>query len=319
MKKSFTLVAAAVCALAANAQQVEVWTTAESLEALGLSSDASEITEGTVLASAACGTFGVAFTDNGKIMDISSNSVKSVIVNETEYALTKGTTGSANPQGIGIATPPTGGWVYRIDVVEDGYVTLFSKFSSNKAYYAFEGTAETEGALIGYDFGMVVDLGDGEQVYEYTLPGDSEFGYFSMDLPDADKYSDGTSMRWPEKIFLGADAADVKKNGFGFISFPVYKDAGTYLFCAQGSKANSNGFIFTAEKPERIIAVVPEKTDAETGTVTPGKQYVFRGTTGISSVTVDNVETPMYNVLGQPVDNNYKGLVIKNGRKFINR
>ena len=48
-------------------------------------------------------------------------------------------------------------------------------------------------------------------------------------------------------------------------------------------------------------------------------------TTGIEEVEADSllpddgVDGPMYNVYGQRVDENYRGLVIKNGRKFINK
>lgn len=44
---------------------------------------------------------------------------------------------------------------------------------------------------------------------------------------------------------------------------------------------------------------------------------------GVSDVTVDGAKldenAPMYNVLGHKVNSNYKGIVIQNGRKFINR
>lgn len=52
--------------------------------------------------------------------------------------------------------------------------------------------------------------------------------------------------------------------------------------------------------------------------------YAFEfveGTTGIKTVLtpVENENAPMYNVAGQQVDDNYKGVVVKNGKKFINK
>ncbi|MBR4925985.1 MAG: hypothetical protein IKZ61_09570 [Prevotella sp.] len=49
--------------------------------------------------------------------------------------------------------------------------------------------------------------------------------------------------------------------------------------------------------------------------------FIFEGsTTGIESITaVENENAPMYNVAGQLVDDNYKGVVVKNGKKFINK
>ena len=44
-------------------------------------------------------------------------------------------------------------------------------------------------------------------------------------------------------------------------------------------------------------------------------------TTGISSITVDGLDgnAPKYNVAGQRVDNDYKGVVIQKGKKFIKK
>ena len=47
------------------------------------------------------------------------------------------------------------------------------------------------------------------------------------------------------------------------------------------------------------------------GTLTEG------GSTGIDNVVVENENAPVYNVAGQVVGNDYKGLVIKNGKKFV--
>ncbi|MDE5915640.1 MAG: hypothetical protein K2G71_03590, partial [Duncaniella sp.] len=52
--------------------------------------------------------------------------------------------------------------------------------------------------------------------------------------------------------------------------------------------------------------------------------YGYNGdsqTSGISDVIIDaNPQSDViYNVLGQKVDENYKGLVIKNGKKYIQR
>jgi hypothetical protein len=49
---------------------------------------------------------------------------------------------------------------------------------------------------------------------------------------------------------------------------------------------------------------------------------VTQGTvTGISvtTKTVKNVETPAYNLAGQRVNKNFKGLVVKDGAKFLNK
>ena len=48
------------------------------------------------------------------------------------------------------------------------------------------------------------------------------------------------------------------------------------------------------------------------------KIYLVKSTAGINAVQVSNIENgALYNVAGQRVDENYKGLVIKNGKKYI--
>lgn len=51
--------------------------------------------------------------------------------------------------------------------------------------------------------------------------------------------------------------------------------------------------------------------------------FAFGGeTTGISNVSangIDEEETPLFNLAGQRVDKSYKGVVVKNGKKFVNK
>ena len=56
------------------------------------------------------------------------------------------------------------------------------------------------------------------------------------------------------------------------------------------------------------LTLAPEETDPGLG-----------DPTGIEEVETTTVETPAYNIAGQRVANSAKGLVIKNGKKFIVR
>jgi len=50
--------------------------------------------------------------------------------------------------------------------------------------------------------------------------------------------------------------------------------------------------------------------------------FQFTATTGIETVKTQkafNADAPMYNMAGQKVDKSYKGIVIQNGRKFVNK
>lgn len=53
-----------------------------------------------------------------------------------------------------------------------------------------------------------------------------------------------------------------------------------------------------------------------------GIEFTPAGQSGISNIIADetlNPDAPMYNVLGQRVSKEYKGIVIQNGKKFINK
>ena len=78
----------------------------------------------------------------------------------------------------------------------------------------------------------------------------------------------------------------------GYVSFPVKAGQSYYLFNPK-SQVGLYGFEFTAA-----------------------------GQSGISNIIADetlNPDAPMYNVLGQRVSKEYKGIVIQNGKKFINK
>lgn len=83
-----------------------------------------------------------------------------------------------------------------------------------------------------------------------------------------------------------------------------------------GSKDDENITPFTVtEGPKTLIINMNE--DGNGGNV----DLSYNPTTGVEEVTVMPVVTDgrMYNLMGQPVDENYRGIVIKDGKKFINR
>ena len=55
--------------------------------------------------------------------------------------------------------------------------------------------------------------------------------------------------------------------------------------------------------------------------VTNSSVYSLNGVvSGVSNITVDeNVDAPAYNVAGQRVNDAYKGIVVKNGKKYLNK
>ncbi len=87
------------------------------------------------------------------------------------------------------------------------------------------------------------------------------------------------------------DDNKVSDKFYGKITLAVAKNTSYYVFC-NGSKLGFYGYEFT-----------------------PGD------TNGISNVNaaVAGDNAPMYNLAGQKVGNDFKGIVVKNGKKFVNK
>jgi len=214
---------------------------------------------------------------------------------------------------------PVSGGYFVFDVHADGYLYVVHKANSSKPYTVFENgnclaytfAAADEGALLGYE----------NNVYNYTILSDSEYGYITTAGFTTDKGVTYTSMPLPEQIAAGWDGTSewtkVGAGGLSVIKFPVYKDC-KYIVNANGSKMTASGFLFeTTGKANAYYTKTNETTGVETtyNLLTNGKP------TGISEVneaakqSVNNGKT--YNLAGQEVDSNYSGVVIKDGKKSI--
>ena len=81
----------------------------------------------------------------------------------------------------------------------------------------------------------------------------------------------------------------------------------------------SDHYTYTAYDAEMVESVVSDETNGAGATLTieEGEKY----TTGIQAIqeTSHNANSPFYNLSGQRVGDDYKGVVIQNGRKFIKR
>lgn len=249
------------------------------------------------------------------------NGFKTVIVNGESINLVTGIGGSTNGKGD-FATSPTG-WIYNLEVKADGWMIVPSKISSNKNFLVYEGKAGEDPMPVAYTLGMDIQSADYPDIHEvvFTLPGD-ELGYVNLEAPDIDKYTfGGNTVAWPIRIATQDPEAVSAGNGTGVIAFKVYAEAGNYMVLATGSKMNTCGYIFVSCNPDEttpsvsVYAETAKDTEAE-------RTVVVMGDGGsISGVAADEVDVnaPVYNVLGQPVSKDAKGLLIQNGRKFYNR
>lgn len=303
MKKVF-LLAAVAFATSANAQVVQF-----DSEGLGMTDTAAEFAAETALGSNDAIDAYIAFTDNYKASNIKNNDYNVVKIGGNEVQTKGGMQGSNNPKDVNGNSPagnvaegtapavPVSGCVYGLKAKADGIVYVVAKLSSNKAYTVFE-----DGAAIGYKAAMEANnaaFADGKLFVE--VKGEGEYNLVT------------TAIDQLEHIATGDPASEIKVNGLGVIWFPVY-NGGTYLFNACGSKASVSGMYFATAEQD----VVVEGTDSEA----PKAAFTIFSVdpAGISSVAAAKAQNArMYNLAGQEVGKNFKGIVVVNGKKFMNK
>ena len=328
MKKNLLLLAALAATMGASAQSNYCFM---DMGALGYDGSA-DIPEGTILCQDDNGTLSLFITEPLKTFTPSKAPYEYVAVAGGEaQKIVAGTTGNNNPKGQSMSNLPTSGLVYKFTTTKSGFLTVLTKMNSNKNYWVFRGTQ----SFAPYRLGMVLDNGS---TIEYVIPHNE---YDELDEASADFAKYFGEGNGPVVPYIAAGLEANAGEGSGFISLPVIADPtmpDEIYFWAQGSKMACDGFIFTPtaegeefsslEKCPQVVFSGVEKVNGETGEVTPAPTpvtfegyTVAGGSSAIEDIIVDgeNENAPMFNVLGQQVDASYKGLVIKNGKKFINR
>lgn len=344
MKKSILFAAILAVSLSATAQnEIGVINTTD----LGITETAKPITAGTILAQTDNVTMSAAYDDNYKTVTVngpklSNQSMKYFIADGVQlFSDDTGIQGATNPNDANGGVPsttllkPAKGCVYQFDVKTDGTLYIFFKASSNKSYTIFE-----EGNAVGYTYSQLAES-PLPSVYGYTIKGDTEYNYL-----ETSTYPNG--VLWPEQIYaglltnesstialgdnypLGTTLNDwltisgdktkkISKNGCAVIKVNVYEGL-KYLFNANGSKASVRGFYFVPGDEnvtsQPTITVKNDNGDEETLLVNGG---VVDGLRNIKGNVRVNTHKPIYNLNGQQVNGSYKGIVIQNGHKFINR
>ena len=252
----------------------------------------------------------LAFTDSYKASNIKNNDYNVVKIGGNEVLTKGGMQGNTNPKDVNGNSPagnvaegtapsvPVSGCVYGITAKADGIVYVVAKLSSNKAYTVFE-----DGAAIGYKAAMEANnaaFPDSKLFVE--VKGEGEYNLVK------------TAIDQLEHIATGDPASEIKVNGLGVIWFPVY-NGGKYLFNACGSKASVSGMYFATAEQD----VVVEGTDSEA----PKDAFTIytAGADGIANVaaTAKAENARMFNLAGQEVGKNFKGIVVVNGKKFMNK
>lgn len=320
MKKIFTLAAMAAVVLSASAQTESAFMNAQEL--LGNPEDPKakvSLTSGTEMCKSASVTMKAAWDDSYILQGLASetDAANKVVIDGVTYDAPQGVQGQSNPKPADLLSGGQNtGAVFEFDVTQDGILYVFGKLTGNKSYYVWEGDVKNgQGMPVAFTM-FAQPVAEGSAAVKYTLPGD-ENGYYVV----GSGYDNATGYATASlccDVFAGdalaslPEGTDVTKswgtrwtagNALGVVAFPVYKDAEKYFVNACGSKMTSDGFVF-----------VPGATTISAVTFSKG------GETGISNAVAEkaNVNAPIYNLAGQRVNANFKGIAIQNGKKFVN-
>ena len=318
MKKLFTFAAMVAITMSASAQTESAFLDAEALLGADAAATPVSVNAETVFCSTSNVTMKAAWGDTYKIVSLTAetDAANKVIIDGVTYDMPTGTHGQTNPNPSDLKNGgQNSGAVFKFDVKADGVLYVFGKLTGNKSYYVWGGDVKNaQGKPVAYTMQAQPVKGVDHPV-GYTLPGDA-LGYYVI----GNGYDNGTAMATASLCVdvynnkpWGAEVTDPTKswgtiwikdagNALGVIAFPVYKDAATYFVNACGSKITCNGFVF-----------VP-------GVTTIGNISFAGAGTGINGITVDgadNANAPVYNLAGQRVSKDAKGILIQNGKKFI--
>ncbi len=296
MKKILLSAVALVAAMSMNAQVFQM-----NGEAQGLSSDLSDVAAGKSWG-AIDGAVDIsnAFATQHKVVDCKNNDYIKALIDGNEILTTGGVQGNDNPKDADggnpalTLKPAVSGAVIQLDAKKDGWIYIVAKLSTNKQYMVFE-----EGSPIGYKIAMEVkDDRISSSVLNLEIKGEGEFNY----IPE------GRQVQWVIREYLNDAEATTAGNGLGVLYFPVAKDC-KYLAHATGSKISWSGIYFSENEAASI------KVAKEDGT----EFSILADPASVKNIKVDAQNGAAYNAAGQQVGAGYKGLVIKDGKKFFQK
>lgn len=291
MKKILLSAMALVATMSVNAQEIGVI----DAEALGLSSDAVVVPAGTKLIE----TESVVLTltdlndQECKATGLSKNNVK---VNGQDFGSTSGIQGNTNGPGTAASegTFPTQGCIYHFVPNKDGYLYVIHKASANKNYVVFEEKTRIPYIFASQDGGYDLNAIEGATVTN----------------------AEGITTIAPAYAITQAQqiiGEDGKGAGTCAIKFQVFEGL-DYDVLATGSKMTLAGFVFDTTGDATITL-----EDDDTNITLLDKGQLPGAETAVKAVKAVAEDGAAYNAAGQQVSASFKGLVIKNGKKFIQK
>ncbi len=300
MKKTLTLFAAAISCGIASAQTESAFVKESDFESTG-----TAVTAGTVLCKSENVSMKAAFDETYKPLGLiaETDAYNAFTIGDESFYLSKGIQGAANAKEVNLKELPKKGSVFQFDIAESGALYAFAKLNSEKQYYVMNVKDGGEFAVVGYSISAF--SADGATNYAFTMPDAEDPGFNNYTASASGKKFNSLATCYQEATGNPVFSGDVK----GVIAFPV--SAGTYYVYAGGSKIVSDGFVFV--KGATAVATVTTATVAE-----PDPEPETPAT-AVKNVTISSLDSnaPIYNLLGQRVQNGYKGICIQNGKKFM--
>ena len=295
MKKILLSAVALVAAMNVNAQVFQM-----NAENFGITADGVAVEAGKQWADVDFATISNPFATNHKLVDCKNNDYDKVTIDGNDIVTSNGVQGQDNPKDADggnpalTLKPATSGAVIQINPKKDGWIYVVAKLSTNKQYVVF-----VEGLAMGYKIAME--------------NADARFaGKINLEIKGEGEYNlipEGTQIQWVVREALGDAEAATAGNGLGVLYFRAMKDM-KYFAHATGSKISWSGIYFSATEAASV------KVAKEDGT----EFVLVGGGTGIASVkAAANNDAVAYNLAGQKVGADFKGIVVKNGVKFVNK
>ena len=328
MKNVLLLMGAAMASLSINAQSYCYFPASEVAQGLN-SSAVSEVSAGAVFGTVGDITITAGADDSYKLVSLGSPKVNADLSYtkisfdgtvldlaqsgcvESDY---NGIQGNTNPKDVDGSNPatsmsvPTTG-AFFVATVEGttgdspiGYLYVIHKATYNKQYCVFEGSS-----AIAYEFAMGVS---DETSTDDTYPTETIY-YDFYDKCDELGYLVADSFPSGIQSVVTITGSSATSNGLSYIGFPVYGGL-TYTFSAAGSKMSALGVLFSETEISKIVLM-----DADEAYTLVLKD----SSTPISNIKADeeSYDGPIYNLAGQKVSENTKGLLIKNGKLILNK
>lgn len=130
----------------------------------------------------------------------------------------------------------------------------------------------------------------------------------AYDLPEGAKYF-AIRHTSTNKYVLSIDDVTYQKGGMPILGYNIYSD-GKVVGTVNGETTTWNG---PADGNNYAVSVIYSEGESVLSNI-----GVLTGISNIRTNQQDDADAPAYNIAGQRVDRSYRGIVIRNGKKFLN-